>query len=277
MSTAVHSLVNGQEQTCIDLGDRGLQFGDGLFETLGVRAGQARYWERHMARLRAGCARLGFPPPDTQRLHYEVGRLIRQQPHGVAKILLTRGTGGRGYSPPTEMTVNRIVRYLPRPEIPTEGLRLARCATTLGRNPRLAGIKHLNRLEQVLGSQEVVGLGVDEGLLADDAGRVIEGTRSNLFLVRQGALLTPDLGQCGVAGVLRSVVLDTCAALDIDCRIGHLSWEDIDAADELFMTNSLMGIQAVIEWNGQARAVGEVTGRLQQTIAQTPEGEGWRP
>ncbi len=234
MTTAVHNLVNGVEQDHIALGDRGLQFGDGLFETLCVRAGQARYWERHMARLRAGCARLGLPPPDEQRLHFEVGRLIRQQPHGVVKILLTRGTGGRGYSPPADVEVSRIVRYLPRPVIPAEGLRLARCATSLGRNPRLAGIKHLNRLEQVLASHELTELHADEGLLADSEGRVIEGTRSNLFLVHQGELITPDLGQCGVAGVLRSVVLDTCSDADLACHIREVTWSELEEAEELF-------------------------------------------
>lgn len=277
MSSTVHSLVNGHEQDQIELGDRGLQFGDGLFETLCVRAGQARYWERHMARLRAGCARLGLPPPDVQRLHFEVGRLIRQQPHGVVKILLTRGTGGRGYSPPEDVEVNRIVRYLPRPEIPAQGLRLARCATTLGRNPRLAGIKHLNRLEQVLASHELADLEVDEGLLADSEGQVIEGTRSNLFLVRDGELVTPDLGQSGVAGVLRSVVFDICAAAGIACRIRPVAWAELEETEELFMTNSLMDIQPVIQWDGRPRSVGARTRQLQQLVAQAPDGEGWHP
>ncbi|MCW9059452.1 MAG: aminodeoxychorismate lyase [Gammaproteobacteria bacterium] len=277
MTTAVHNLVNGVEQDHIALGDRGLQFGDGLFETLCVRAGQARYWERHMARLRAGCARLGLPPPDEQRLHFEVGRLIRQQPHGVVKILLTRGTGGRGYSPPADVEVCRIVRYLPRPVIPAEGLRLARCTTTLGLNPRLAGIKHLNRLEQVLASHELTELHADEGLLADSEGMVIEGTRSNLFLVHQGELITPDLGQCGVAGVLRSVVLDTCSAADIACHIREVTWSELEEAEELFMTNSLMGIQPVIRFADRTLPVGERTRQLQQLVMQAPEGEGWHP
>ena len=277
MTTAVHNLVNGVEQDHIALGDRGLQFGDGLFETLCVRAGQARYWERHMARLRAGCARLELPPPDEQRLHFEVGRLIRQQPHGVVKILLTRGTGGRGYSPPADVEVNRIVRYLPRPVIPAEGLHLARCATSLGRNPRLAGIKHLNRLEQVLASHELTDLQADEGLLADSEGKVIEGTRSNLFLVHQGELITPDLGQCGVAGVLRSVVLDTCTAAGIACHIREVAWSELEEAEELFMTNSLMGIQPVIRFAGRDLSVGERTRQLQQLVMQAPEGEGWHP
>lgn len=277
MSTTLHSLVNGCEQDRIPLGDRGLQFGDGLFETLCVRAGQARYWERHMARLRAGCARLGLPHPDEQRLHFEVGRLIRQQPHGVVKILLTRGTGGRGYSPPVDVEVNRIVRYLPCPDFPTDGMRLARCATSLGRNPRLAGIKHLNRLEQVLASRELADLQADEGLLADSAGMVIEGTRSNLFLVHQGELITPDLGQCGVAGVLRSVVLDTCTAAGIACHIREVAWSELEEAEELFMTNSLMGIQPVIRFAGRKLSVGEHTRQLQQLVIQAPEGEGWHP
>ena len=273
----MHSLVNGREQEHIELGDRGLQFGDGLFETLCVRAGQARYWDRHMARLHAGCQRLGLPPPDVQRLHFEVGRLIRQQPHGVAKILITRGPGGRGYSPPPDIEMNRIVRYLPCPVIPAEGLRLTRCTTTMGRNPRLAGIKHINRLEQVLASQELTALEADEGLLADSEGLVIEGTRSNLFLVCQGELVTPDLGQCGVAGVLRSVVLDTCAAAGIACQVREVRWSDVEQAEELFMTNSLMNLQPVIQFAGRALAVGERTRQLQQLVAQAPEGEGWHP
>jgi 4-amino-4-deoxychorismate lyase len=277
MTTTVHSLVNGREQEQISIGDRGLQYGDGLFETLCVRAGQARYWERHMARLHAGCTRLGLPPPDVRRLHFELGRLTRQQPHGAAKILLTRGSGGRGYHPPAEIEVNRIVRYLPCPEIRTEGVRLARCSTTLGRNPRLAGIKHLNRLEQVLASRELAGLGADEGLLADSEGLVIEGTRNNLFLVRQGELITPDLGQCGVAGVLRSLVLDTCATAGIACHIRKVTWSDLEEAEELFMTNSLMGIQPVTQWEGRVLSVGERTRQLQQLVIQAPEGEAWYP
>ena len=277
MSMKTYSLVNGREQTLVPIGDRGLQYGDGLFETLCVRAGQPRYWERHMARLRAGCERLGLPPPDRQRLHYEVGRLVRQQPHGVAKILLTRGTGGRGYSPPADQEVNRVVQYLSCQDLSTEGLRLARCATTLGRNPRLAGIKHLNRLEQVLASQELAGLDADEGLLADSEGLVIEGTRSNLFLVRAGELITPDLSQCGVAGVLRSVVLDSCADAGLACHIRPVSWDEVEEAEEMFMTNSLMGIRPVIQWAGRALPVGEQTLRLQQLVALAPEGEGWHP
>jgi 4-amino-4-deoxychorismate lyase len=277
MITAIHSLVNGREEDHIEVGDRGLQFGDGLFETLCVRAGQARYWRRHMARLQAGCVRLGMPEPDLKHLHFEVEQLIRQQPHGVVKILLTRGTGGRGYSPPADTEATRVVRYLPRPEVPAEGLRLARCATTLGRNPRLAGIKHLNRLEQVLASQELVALEADEGLLADSEGLVIEGTRSNLFLVRQGELVTPELSQCGVAGVLRSVVLDLCAAAGIVCRIRALAWPELEEAEELFMTNSLMGVQPVIRWAGRPLPVGALTRQLQQLLVQAPEGEGWHP
>ncbi len=272
-----HTLINGQAVDCVDAADRGLQYGDGLFETIAVIDGQPRYWQRHMARLQAGCVRLGLPVPDLQRLRFETDHLVQHHARCVLKILLTRGVGGRGYRPDDSAGVTRVLRRLDWPDVTLNGLRVMPCNSVLGRNPQLAGIKHLNRLEQVLASRELVAKQVDEGLLADNEGAVIEGTRSNLFLVKAGVVITPALTHAGVAGVQRAAVIDVCKANDIEYRICPVDWAAVEEAEECFMSNSLMGIQPVIEWEGKPRPAGPVTQRVQQLIAAAPEGEDWHP
>src|SRR5690606_29721918 len=215
-------LINGQTETAVPATDRGLQYGDGLFETLAVRAGEPRHLARHMARLRAGCARLalGFDAFDT--LQQEIIQLAADQPRAVIKVLVTRGSGARGYRPPAHPACTRIVSRHPWPDYPAhwqqQGIRLRLCALRLGLNPALAGLKHLNRLENILARAEWNDADSPEGVLCDTAGRVIGGTMSNLFLVRNGVLLTPRLEQAGVAGITRQRVLETAARLGLPAR-----------------------------------------------------------
>jgi 4-amino-4-deoxychorismate lyase len=122
------------------------------------------------------------------------------------------------------------------------------CETRLSHQPRLAGIKHLNRLENVLAAAEWQNPDVAEGLLCDSEGNVIEGTRSNLFLVRHGELLTPDLSRCGVAGVQRQRVLDWAATRNLPASVGRVTLQDVLDADEVFLTNSVIGLWPVREF-----------------------------
>lgn len=273
------ALVNGEARDGIGLADRGLQYGDGVFETIAVAEGRPRHWPRHMARLRAGCERLDLPAPDEQRLRFEAEHLINGQSHCVIKIILTRGNGGTGYQLPAQTRTNRIVRCLPWPDYPAaharQGVEVNLCQMRLGHNPVLAGIKHLNRLEQVLASREWQQQAVQEGLLLDGAERVIEGSRSNLFLVKDGQISTPDLSQCGVAGVMRSVVLETCTALGLGGEIKAIPLAALNASDELFLCNSLMGLWPVVRVAEQVFPVGPITRRLQKAVPQQPEGEAW--
>lgn len=247
-------LLNGVAADRISCSDRGLQYGDGLFETVAVVDGRPALWGRHLDRLQLGCVRLGIPPPDPLRLRDEVEREIAGRDRLVIKIILTRGEAGRGYRPPASPQPNRLVSSAPWPDQPrswrTAGVRLRYCNTPLGINPALAGVKHLNRLEQVLARGEWSDPEIAEGLMLDGAGRVIEGTQSNLFLWRDGGLHTPDLSAAGVSGVMRGLVLELARSLGIEVGIGHLFPEDLAGADGLFMTNALIGYWPVCELEG---------------------------
>lgn len=237
-------LINGMATDKVDALDRGLHYGDGLFETLAIRAGQPLLWQRHMQRLSAGCGRLGIPLPDNGLLENEAAQVCAGVAQGVLKIIFTRGAGGRGYRPPAEPRPTRMVALYPWPDYSpaTQGVMLRVCATRLARNPALAGMKHLNRLEQVLARNEWNDAGIAEGIMLDSEGRVISGTMSNLFLVKAGGLMTPDVTQCGVAGVMRGLILDIAARLDIPARVREITLNDVLEADEVFVCNSLIGL-----------------------------------
>lgn len=247
-------LINGQPTETISARDRGLQYGDGLFETIAVVNGVPRLWERHMARLDRGLRRLKFPPQDKERLWTETCSLLSPNAKAVIKLLVTRGQGGRGYRPPTDQQTTRIISLHPWPDIPLdwnrEGIELRLCHSRLGRNRALAGLKHLNRLEQVQARQEWDDPGIPEGLMLDEHDHVIEGTQSNLFLVKAGVLLTPDLTHSGVAGVVRELVLEEATELGIQTVVSDLDLAAVTAADALFITNSLWGICPVARFVG---------------------------
>jgi len=237
-------LVDGHEDGAINPADRGFNYGDGLFETLAVRNGQARFVDWHLERLATGAARLGIPLPDAVLLKDEVARACPGD-RGVVRVVLTRGSGPRDYRPPREPRPLRVVSGSPWPERDpacwTEGVRLRWCETRLGRNPRLAGIKHLNRLEQVLARAEWAGDEVAEGLMMDEGGNVIGGTRTNLFAIFEDGLATPALDQCGVAGVMRCAFRRWAAGQGIAIAERRLPAEELAGARGLLLTNSLIG------------------------------------
>ncbi|MEW6354499.1 MAG: aminodeoxychorismate lyase [Pseudomonadota bacterium] len=258
-------LINGQPAANIDVGDRGLHYGDGLFETLAVRAGVPLLWERHMQRLTHDCARLGIAAPDVALLHQEAEQVCAAAPRAVLKIIITRGVGGRGYRC-TASTPTRILTLHPWLDYPDafkqQGVKVRVCATRLGMNPALAGVKHLNRLEQVLARNEWDDADIPEGLMLDGAGRVVEGTMTNVFAVRDGVLLTPDVSQCGVAGVMRALILEQAAAWGIKSRITQFGVEELTAMHEIFVCNSLIGVWPLRELAGVAFPVGPLTRRI---------------
>lgn len=127
------------------------------------------------------------------------------------------------------------------------GIKARLCQLRLGQQPRLAGIKHLNRLENVLAAAEWNDADIAEGVLLDIPGNVVEGTRSNLFMVRDGTLLTPDMSYCGVAGVQRERVMEWAAIHNVSCRLGQFRLDELLAADEVFLVNSIIGLWPVRE------------------------------
>jgi 4-amino-4-deoxychorismate lyase len=237
-------LVNGKPADSIPIEDRGFLYGDGVFRTLRLHAGIPANWSRQYGKLQQDCAALGLTCPDAEVLLQDIAQLSRQG-EAVLKIIVTRGTGQRGYAPPTDVHPTRIVATYPAPLTVSSSLDLYLCQTRLSHQPRLAGIKHLNRLENVLAAQECQSVGKQEGVLCDEDGAVISGTRSNLFVVTKGKLLTPDLSRCGVAGVQRERVMDWAMAHDSPCEVSRLELQDVLGAEELFLVNSVFGIWPV--------------------------------
>lgn len=264
-------LINGLPRDQVDAADRGLHYGDGLFETLAVRAGTPQLWERHWRRLSKGCRRLGIEGLDAQQLEKEVHDISTGVERGVVKLIVTRGASGRGYRPAAGGEPTRIVARHPWPEYPAaharEGVAVRICTTRLGRNPALAGMKHLNRLEQVLARGEWDDPDIAEGLMLDDQGKVISGTMSNLFMVRGGGLMTPRLEECGVEGVMRGLLLEFAAEMAIPCRQADLSLVDLQEADEVFLCNALIGMWPVRRLEQQGYAVGPVTKAFSERLA----------
>lgn len=265
------TLINGRTQDNLPATDRGLHFGDGVFETIAVDAGRALCLERHLARLAAGCSRLGIPAPERATLEEECARACLGVRRGVLKLMLTRGTGGRGYAVEEGAPTTRIVACYPWPPYTAdsrrEGVAVRICQTRLGRNPRLAGIKHLNRLEQVLARNEHDPDRRDEGLMLDDTEHVIEGIMSNVFVYRHGRLCTPHLLECGVAGIMRELVLETAKDITGNApEVRELLVEDLLTADECFLTNSLIGVWPVKSIEQQVLRTGPVAHELQTLL-----------
>ncbi|MCW9025499.1 MAG: aminodeoxychorismate lyase [Gammaproteobacteria bacterium] len=265
-------LINGQPETCIDIQDRGFQYGDGLFETIAVVNGVCPLWKYHMRRLQHSCEQLQLNSPDIDLLSQEVKKLSAKKKRGVIKIIVTRGSGGRGYRYPENENITRIVMIHPWLDYPAsnwqEGINITQCNTRLAQQPALAGLKHLNRLEQVMARNEWQDIKITEGLMFDTQDNLIEGTFSNIFLIKNSQLFTPDLELSGVAGVMREFIIQQARELAIDVDICQLRENDITQADEMFMCNSLIGIWPIKQFNDSSYAVGPVTAQLLEITQQ---------
>jgi 4-amino-4-deoxychorismate lyase len=256
-------LVNGvapaSPSQAIAADDRGLQYGDGLFETALLIDGRVRFQDDHLERLFRGCERLGIRAPDRQTLIDEIAQVTNAANRGVLKVIVTRGASGRGYRPAGEAAATRIVALHALKETPQHALKLRWCDTRLGRNARLAGIKHLNRLEQVLAQSEWREGEFDEGLMMDTEGEVVSATAGNVFAVRDGALVTPDVRFCGVQGVMRAQVIKAASKLGMAVSEEPLWPHDLETASEIFITNAVRGIRSAtsldsLQWSDSAVA-----------------------
>jgi 4-amino-4-deoxychorismate lyase len=239
-------LLNGQPANAISLQDRGLAYGDGLFESILVRNHRPVFLTEHLQRLQRGCLRLALVY-DAAAVQQELATVLAMPAAAncVLKLMLTRCAGGRGYRAGTD-ECNRLISLHPLPDYadsqPEQGIAMFVCQQRLARQPTLAGLKHLNRLEQVLASREWPDASFHEGLMLDTAGLVIEGTRSNVFVVQAGRLQTPPLHQCGVDGVLRQVLLQHFGNTVSQTE---LRLEQLQQAAEIFVCNSVFGVWPV--------------------------------
>jgi 4-amino-4-deoxychorismate lyase len=272
MSTdPILALVDGQPAPGLSVLDRGLHYGDGLFETIACRNAQACFLELHLQRLAEGCARLGVRYEDFPGLAAKIGEVAATQPRSIIKLILTRGSAtARGYGAKGDERARTVLlqyRWPPEDPVPWERGVVARTAVgRLGENPLLAGLKHLNRLEQVLIRAEWTDPLIQEALVFSSSGRLVSGTMSNVFLVRDGRIMTPAITHAGIRGVMRRVVIGAAQRGGVAVTETALDAGALQAAEEIFLTNARIGIWPVRALDGRERAVGPLTRQLQQWL-----------
>lgn len=235
-------LVDGSPAATLSPLDRGLAFGDGVFRTLRLEAGEPVWWADHYAKLAADCRQLGLDCPRRTAWEQDIAWIAARQPDAVLKLTVTRGPAPRGYRVPDTVLPTRMAIASTLPDFPDplheRGARLRVCDLRLGEQPRLAGAKHLNRLENVLARMEWDDPAIDEGILLDGHGRVVCGVMSNLFIRLRGAWLTPGLARCGVAGVTRARLMPLLAA-----RAADFGLDELLRADAVLLSNSLIRLR----------------------------------
>lgn len=237
-----HAAWQGTERVAApSLDDRGLAYGDGLFETMRAHRGGLPWWPRHRARLQRGALRIGLDLPAPERIEAALEQALAATADGVVKLILTRGSGARGYAPPEPARPLLLLRSGPAPAALKVPLAVDLLDFRLGLQPALAGLKHLNRLEQVLAAAEARRRGLDEGLLALTGGGLVCATRANLFVRIDGRWITPPLEQAGVAGIAREILLESWPGL----AVGELPLAEWPRIEGLFLANAMRGILPV--------------------------------
>jgi 4-amino-4-deoxychorismate lyase len=264
--------IDGVPTDRLRVPDRGLEFGDGLYETMAAVAGRVRLLERHLVRLAHGCERLGIKPPEPSLLRAEIAAAAAVPGAAVVKLVLTRGAGGHGYAPAPRLAATRVLTASGLRARPAEwwhaGVVVRRCDLRLGDQPALAGLKHLNRLEQVLARAEWTDPAIAEGLLLDVHGRMVCGTMTNVFAVFDGVAVTPRLDRCGVAGVMRGALLDALPRAGVPVAEREVRPADLAGASEVFLTNALIGAWPVREFEGVTFAPGTVVRHAQALVTE---------
>ena len=262
-------LIDGIPDGRIDPLDRGFAYGDGVFRTMRVQGGRVLHWARHYAKLSDDCGRLGIVCPQKDLLADELQRVAEVHPEGVAKIIVSRGPGGRGYSVPAHAQPTRVVCGFAnansgqsRAQTAQTGVRVRWCRTPVTEQPALAGIKHLNRLDSVLARSEWVRGDIAEGLMLDRNGWVIEGTMSNVFVLEGDRLTTPLLDVAGVSGMQRGRLMNDCRHEGLACFEGRIGRDRILGADAVYLTNSIIGLWWVTVLDDRVWSPHPMTARL---------------
>ncbi|MDH3343046.1 MAG: aminodeoxychorismate lyase [Gammaproteobacteria bacterium] len=268
-----HISINGISAGHLSVMDRGLHYGDGLFETIACVDGALQFWDEHIERMRGGAARLGIELPAIENFKDDVCVLLDKNTitNGIVKLILTRGESERGYRSPSPQKTTRIVVISDLPEYPdefkTQGIKACFCQHPVSKNTALAGIKHLNRLDNVIARNEWHDE-YQEGLMLDDSEHVIEGTMSNVFFVKNGELYTPSLKFSGVEGVIRGQILSIADELGINTRIAEIKKEDVKDMDEIFVCNSIIGLWPVSALAENNYQLGSVTQKISTALQQ---------
>ena len=255
--TRMHTyLINGSFDHAISPFDRGFAYGDGVFRTLVIRDGLPEHWPQHYQKLVADCGAIGIVCPSAELLMSDLQQLflpdgLTENQLAIAKIIITRGEGERGYAPPAVTMPLRVIIKTAMPQYPEEnfvnGVNLYVCETRLAHQPKLAGVKHLNRLENVLARMEWNDPTIADGIMLDADSNVIECTSANIFARFGDILLTPGLRQCGVAGITRQRIMNIAHSLSLKIAVETINVEKLLSADEVIICNSLYGAWQVRE------------------------------
>jgi 4-amino-4-deoxychorismate lyase len=262
MSGALGTWIDGAAGTTVPVDDRGLQYGDGLFETVLVRAGRPRFLETHLARLGRGLAALNMSFDFEAALRAEIEQAgTRAPPLAVLKIIVTRGSAlRRGYAP-QDARPRRILSLWPAGPTPPQAVALRLASLRVADFSPFAGLKHLSRLENVMAA---AGCGTDcfDVIMCDVNGQVVSASAANVFIVRDGGLVTPPVDRRGVAGVMRSIVLREASRLEIPAHEAQLTPADLQAADGVFLTNARIGVVPVSRVGEHAVTMSPLVSRL---------------
>jgi 4-amino-4-deoxychorismate lyase len=243
-------IVNGQQQQHIDIADRAFQYGDGCFTTMAFRNGHLEFFDEHIQRLKLACKTLYIDFDKWSEIERCIIDSLKSTADCVVKVIITRGEGGRGYSPVGAVYPNFIISHHTIPSHytlwQTKGIKLTISPVTLARQPLLAGIKHLNRLEQVLVKHALAQTNYDDAVVCDTEQQIIESSVGNLFWYKDNVWFTADLSKSGVEGVMRNQILAIMREKKIECQVVKQNVSVLLSAQELFVCNSLMVLVPVL-------------------------------
>ena len=255
------SLINGIFKKNISVLDRGLAYGDGIFETMNWRASKSNkvqiygveYWDRHLERLKIGCNKIKLPMPSKDLLNSYKNKILKKSlesniNRGVLKIIITRGVGGRGYKYESNLKPTIIFLSFPAKTIDQKlyntGVKVKLCKTDILENKRISGIKHLNRLDSVIARSEWDN-NYFEGLFVDKSGNLLEGTMTNIFFIKNKILYFPKLKSCGIEGIMSQVIKEKTNLFFKDFMECNLKLSEIKNFDAMFLTNSIIRVMPV--------------------------------
>ena len=276
-----HWFHDSKPADVVSIDDRAFQYGDGLFETIAIRSGEPRLWDYHLDRLTMGCERLQIALPDVRSLRRQLDHAVTQSGDipgcCAAKIVVSCGVSARGYGRETPTSARTYIGVFATMPVATElyrdGVETLVCDTRLALYSATAGLKTLNRLEQVLARSECIARSAFEGVTLDASERLICGTMSNVFIVSNQTIITPSLHRCGVEGVMRRHTIETLRANDIAVDIQDVNEDELYRSDEVFLTNSQFGILPVRRCGEKVWQHHPVTNKVMAMVAKNGVAE----
>ncbi|EPE37642.1 Aminodeoxychorismate lyase [Candidatus Photodesmus katoptron] len=262
--------VNGKLSSSISVMDRSFQYGDGCFTTMLVFEGKIQHWDMHVKRMEECLHFLNIALPNWEKVYkWLMEARLKNRKSGL-KLHITRGKGHFGYNSQGIESPNITISHFLVPNhykrLIRYGLELGVCNQNLGINPLLAGYKHNNRLEQVLLKLEINRLGLFDAIVLDIKKNLIETTIANLFWVKNNIIYTPSLENAGVNGITRQLVIQFSSSKNLKLIIDNFQFQCLDDAEEIFITNSILGVVPVIKIISKHYNIGKVTRYFQERL-----------